>query len=68
MHGTRRSYVYFLDYSGSNHYDRDYFLHGPCGEEVVGSDKGKKIFDIIIWRGNFLFLTFMLYKKVTHSG
>jgi len=41
MHGTRRSYVYFLDYSGSTRYDRGYFLHGSCGEEVVGSQKGE---------------------------
>ena len=41
MHGTRRSYVYFLDYSGSTRYDRGYYLHGACGEEVVGSQKGR---------------------------
>jgi len=41
MHGTRRSYVYFLDYSGSTRYDRGYYLYGACGEEVVGSQKGK---------------------------
>jgi len=65
MHGTRRSYVYFLDCSGSNHYDRDYFLHGSCGEEIVGSEKGEKIFDVIIQGGKFLFRAFVLYKKVT---
>ncbi len=64
----KRPYVYFRDCGGSTRYDRGYFLHGACGKEVVGSDKGKKIFDVIIWSGNFLFLTSMLYKKVTHSG
>ncbi len=68
MHETGRSYVYARDYSGSTHHDRGYFLHGACGEEVVGSEKGKKTLDAIIWSGNSLFLTFMLYQKVTHSG
>jgi hypothetical protein len=41
MHGRRRSYVYFRDFSGSTRYDSGYFLHGACGEEVVGFHKGK---------------------------
>ena len=45
MHGTRRSYVYFLDYSGSTRYDRGYYLYGACGEEVVEYQKEKPTFN-----------------------
>ena len=41
MHGRRRSYVYFRDFSGGTRYDSGYFPHGACGEEVVGSQKDK---------------------------
>jgi hypothetical protein len=41
MHERRRPYVYFRDFSGSTRYDKGYFLDGACGEEVVGSQKGK---------------------------
>jgi hypothetical protein len=63
VHGTRRSYVYARDYSGSTHHDRGYFLHGACGEEVVGSQESKKIFDVFIQGGKSLFRTLHFIKK-----
>ncbi len=65
MHGTGRSYVYARDYSGSTHHDRGYLLHGACGEEVVGSQEGKKIFDVFIQGGKFVFRTLHLCKSDT---
>ncbi len=55
MHKIGRSYVYASDYCGSSHHDRGYFLHGACGEEVVGSQESKKIFDVFIQGENFCF-------------
>ncbi len=72
MYETGRSYVYARGYRGSTHHDRGYFLHGACGEEVVGSQESKKLFDVFIQRGKFLsrtlcFTSGMLWTSVPAS-
>ncbi len=68
VHEAGRSYVYARGYSGSTHHDRGYFLHGACGEEVVGSQEIREIFDAFIQGEKILSRTFVFYKKVRRSG